>query len=267
MLFIYDIPSVCMASIVVGITLLVALIGYLLTPSLRRRELDLDEHAMALTMVSAVTTINSLLIAFAAISVWGTYNDADRTVTAEAACAGELAIDLAAFGSSSADAAGLVLRDYMEHVIHSEWRIMQHESRMDPETGLIFNRMLVAVNRIVPRDVRQTTLFSEVLARANEMVKLRQQRQLALEVSMPTTLWGVIIVVSFLSFLILYLLPSSGFYRKMIAAWAITLGLAFFFVLAVDRPFAGEVSVSSIPFQKSIDALVNIGAWVPKRDD
>jgi hypothetical protein len=41
----------------------------------------------------------------------------------------------------------------------------------------------------------------------------------------------------------------------LVAVWAITLGLAFFFVLAVDRPFAGEVSVSSAPIERALKAV------------
>jgi hypothetical protein len=60
---------------------------------------------------------------------------------------------------------------------------------------------------------------------------------------------------------LLYALPATRFHVALTSAWAVTLGLAFFFVLAVDRPFAGDVSVSSAPFRQTIDALIARGTW------
>jgi len=211
-----------------------------------------------------VTTINSLLIAFAAIGVWDAFNDADRIVTAEAACASELARDLATFGAPAADATGRILRLYLERVVHIEWPMMQQHAQFDPQTEQQFDAMFDAANRIEPTNPRQVVLLHEVLSRVNEMEKYRQQRILILDVAMPATLWGVILVVSGLSFGLLYVLPATRFHISLLSVWAVTLGLSIFFVLAVDRPFAGEVSVSSAPFQQTIAELIASGTWSPE---
>ncbi|GAB3254348.1 bestrophin-like domain [Chitinimonas naiadis] len=259
--FLYNIPSAAMATIVAGSTLAIVMGGYAIATRFKLVLLDPEQRAMMISMVSIITTINSLIVAFAAISVWDAYNDADRTVAAEATCAGELARDLSAFNSPAADVAGRALRAYMEHVIHKEWPVMQQESRQDPETENLFEAMFDAANYIAPTDTRQTVLLGEILARTNEMVKHRQQRILTLDISMPATLWAVMLVVSALSFLLLYALPPTAFHKLLIGSWGLTLGLTFFFVLAVDRPFAGEVSVSPEPFQKTINGLVANRTW------
>ncbi|MGF6533793.1 MULTISPECIES: DUF4239 domain-containing protein [Paraburkholderia] len=261
MLLLYNLPTFCMAALVVGATLAAALLGYVIFRRCAPIELDAEQRAMTISMVSVITTINSLLVAFAAISVWDAYNDANRTVAAEAACAGELARDLAAFSSPNADATGRALRGYLERVVENEWPLMQQQARFDPEAEARFDAMFDSANLIQPTGPRQTTLLAEVLARANEMVKYREQRIATLDVAMPVTLWAVMIVVSLLSFLLLYALPATRFHVALTSAWAVTLGLAFFFVLAVDRPFAGDVSVSSAPFRQTIDALIARGTW------
>jgi predicted neutral ceramidase superfamily lipid hydrolase len=121
--------------------------------------------------------------------------------------------------------------------------------------------MFDATNRIQPVDARRSALLIEVLARVNEMVKHRYSRISVLGVSMPGTLWAVMVIASSLSFALLYVLPATPFNVMLISSWALTLGLAFFFVLAVDRPFAGEISVSPAPFQQTIDSLVASGIW------
>ncbi len=261
MLFLYNLPSFVMAAIVVGTTVICVLLGYGLFRLCWPVQLDADEKAMTISMVSVITTINSLLVAFAAISVWQAYDDAARTVVAEAACAGELAHDLDTMKLPAADAANRALRLYVDRVVHQEWPMMQQQSRSDPDTDKQFNVMFNAANRIDPSTPRQDSLLQEVLARVNEMAKFRQQRILTLSDAIPATLWGVILVVSALSFGLLYALPANRFHMILISVWATTLGLSFFFILVVDRPFAGEVSVSAAPLQQTAMDLINSGVW------
>ena len=200
MLFLYSLPSTGMAALVVSAIVVLVLAGYAMARRFTLIEIDAEQRAMAVSMVSIITTINSLLVAFAAINVWDTYNSADRTVAAEAAAAGELARDLAAFDSSAADAAGQALRTYLVMVVHQEWPQMQRHGKPDAHTEQRFDAMFDLANRIRPLDSRQTVLLAEVLTRVNEMVKYRQQRVLTLHAAMPNTLWGVIVIVSALSF-------------------------------------------------------------------
>ncbi|MDR6448859.1 hypothetical protein J2794_004990 [Paraburkholderia terricola] len=255
MLFLYNLPAAVMGMLVVGATLVAALAGYLLFRRCFPIRLDAEQRGMTVAMMSAVTTINSLLVAFAAVTVWGTYDAAAGTVAAEAACATELARDLASFGKPDARAARRELIVYMEHVVRDEWPQMQQHARADAATEAAFSRMFATTNRITPTGDRERALLTEVLARVNEMTKLREHRLQALDVAMPATLWGVMLIASALSLVLLYVLPATRFHFGLVTIWATTLGLAFFFVLAVDRPFAGEVSVSPAPLRHAIETL------------
>lgn len=259
--FLYQIPGTYMALIIVGTTVFCVFFGYAIVKHFQWLQVDAEQRAMALTMVSIITTINSLLVAFAAISVWGNYNDADRTVASEAISASELARDLSVFGSPDADAADLDLRTYLVRVVEAEWPSMQRQQRADPGTEICFNRVFRSVSLLSPATPRQTVLLSEVLARMNEMVKFRQQRLQGLVVCMPLTLWTVILIVSAMSFVLLYVLPPRPFYICLIGCWASTLGLAFFFIVAVDHPFAGDFSVTSAALQEAIENLTQSQVW------
>lgn len=261
MRFLYNLPSAGMGVLVVGATVLITLSGYALARRLWPARLDAEQRAMALTMLSIVTTINSLLVAFAAIAVWDAYNEAERTVAQEAACAEELARDLDAFDAPQARAAAQALQTYLEQTVAREWPVMQQTLHPDPATEARFSRVFALSNRLSPATPRQTVLLGEVLQRVNEMVKLRQHRLHSLHAVMPATLWTVILVVSGLSFALLYVLPPTPFHIGLITAWSITLGLAFFFVLVVDRPFAGEFSVGAAPLQRTVERLIQDKVW------
>ncbi len=261
MLFLYNMPTPLMGALIVGLTLVIVLVGYAVARRLNLLELDAEQRGMALSMVSVITTINSLLVAFAAINVWDDYNRADLTVMDEASCARELARDLAAFRSPPADLANQALRAYLVSVVQTEWPAMQQHASAADETQQRFDTMFDAANHIQPLDARQTALLSEVLARSNEMVKHRHRRLSELKVVMPATLWAVILIVSAMSFALMYVLPATPFHVTLIGSWAVTLGLTLFFVLAVDRPFVGEVSVSAEPFVETIASLAKSNIW------
>ena len=255
MLFLYNIPAWAMGSLIVFTTLAVALSGYALFRRCFPVTPDAEQRSMTVAMMTAVTTINSLLVAFSAISVWGAYQAAADIVAAEAACATELAHDLSAFSHPSAAVARRELVTYLEYVAHDEWPSMQQQARPDARTEIAFDRMFATANRITPSDDRERVLLIEVLGRVNEMVKYREKRLQNLDAAMPGTLWGVMLLASALSLLLLYVLPATRFHVALVTVWALTLGLAFFFVLAVDRPFAGEVSVSAAPIERAIQVL------------
>ncbi|KVU21807.1 DUF4239 domain-containing protein [Burkholderia ubonensis] len=257
MLFLYNIPAAAMGALIVTATLAAALLGYAAFRRVLPARIDAEQRGMIVAMLSAVTTINSLLVAFSAVSVWSSYQAATDTVAAEAACATELSRDLAAFrvAGTGADAARRALADYLARVVDDEWPQMQQHGRADPRAEAAFDRMFAAINRVTPADERERVLLAQAMARANEMVKYRQAHLQNLESAMPGTLWAVMLVSSSLSLLLLYALPGTRFNVGLVSIWAVTLGLAFFFVLAVDRPFAGEVSVSAAPIRHALDGL------------
>ncbi|SDG36311.1 DUF4239 domain-containing protein [Paraburkholderia phenazinium] len=256
MLFLYNLPSAEMGALIVAATLAIALAGYALFRCFFPVRLDAEQRGMTIAMMSAVTTINSLLVAFSAISVWASYEAASDNVAAEAACATELSHDLASFRTPRALTARHDLGIYLQRVVHDEWPLMQQHARSDTGTEAAFDTMFAAVNQIEPSDDREHVLLAEVLTRVNEMVKYRQRRLQDLDSAMPVTLWGVMLIASGMSLVLLYALPGTRFNVVLVSIWATTLGLAFFFVLAVDRPFAGEVSVGSEPMQRALATLI-----------
>jgi hypothetical protein len=67
-----------------------------------------------------VATINALLLAFVAVSVWEAFGEAEEAVVNEANVVGELARDLVAFDSVQARDARRLLRDYAASVVSEE---------------------------------------------------------------------------------------------------------------------------------------------------
>jgi hypothetical protein len=61
-----------------------------------------------------------------------------------------------------------------------------------------------------------------------------------------------------LTFVIIYALPITRFNVVMIALLASSIGLVFFFLVAMDHPFAGRDGVTSDPF---VTAIYSMDRW------
>ena len=55
-----------------------------------------------------------------------------------------------------------------------------------------------------------------------------------------------------------FVLRPTHFNLTLIAALSFSIGLVFYFIIAMDRPFAGEESISPAPFES---AIANMQRW------
>jgi hypothetical protein len=201
--------------------------------------------------------VNSLLLAFSAVSVWDSFQDADAAVTEEANTIEALARDLAVFDSPRAREARSQLRQYTQLVVSDEWPSMQR-GEASPEAWDLFDDLFRSIGDLEEGSTRQETWMYEVFWRTNELLKQRRTRLYTAQSEVPGTLWAVVLIGTVLCMLTTYVLPPSRFNLAMIASLALSIGLVFYFIVAMDRPFAGKESISPAPFMEAID---NMQRW------
>ena len=256
-LFLYDLPNWLFGSLIVVCWAGVGLGGHALFHRLCRVHFPEADRNLAITLLAVVATVNSLLLAFSAISVWEAYGKAESAVSSEATVIGELGRDLAVFGSPESRLARERLKAYARVVLAKEWPAMQGE-QASPPTWDAFEGMFRAVGDIRPASPYQMTLMPEIWARVNEMIEYRHDRLEAAAGQVPATLWAVVLLGTLLTLLPSYVLPRTAFNRAAIGLLSVSMGLVFFFVAAMDRPFAGHESVSPAPI---VMTLGNMERW------
>src|SRR5262245_8587394 len=131
MLFLYDLPDWLMAVVVVATIVGLSYAGYFAFHRLWRLAFTDEQKSVAMTVLTVVATVNSLLLAFLAVSVWESFGSAETAVVDEANTVAELARDLAIYDSPQSHSARLMLREYASQVIKAEWRDMQRGQAND----------------------------------------------------------------------------------------------------------------------------------------
>ena len=257
MLFLYDLPDWLMAVAVIGTIVGLTYAAYFAFHRGWRQAFSDEQRNVAMTVLTVIATINSLLLAFLAVSVWESFGAAETAVVEEANTIGELARDLAIFDSAQSRDARHQLREYAGLVTTVEWRDMQR-GQANRQVWNAFDRMFVAIGAIEPDTPRRSALLPEILARANELLKQRRTRLHTSESAVPITLWAVVMIGTGLTVATMFVLPATRFYLWMIGLLTTSIALVFYLIVAMDRPFAGEQSISPEPFQLAIE---NMQRW------
>ena len=258
MLILYDIPNWLLGFLVVTVCMVVSLGGHALVQRFwTHNKLADHERDLAMTVLGIAATVNSLLMAFSAVSVWDSFGSAEEAVGSEASTIGELARDLAIYGTPAADHARESLRSYTRSVVDHEWQTMRagEESNVAWER---FEETFRLVGMLEPDGPRRTALLPEILARVNELLKHRRERLYTSTAEVPGTLWSVVLIGTGVTMVLTFGLPNTRFNRAMIAVLALSFGLVFYFIVAMDRPFAGKESIDPGPFR---GALSNMDRW------
>lgn len=253
----YSMSHWMMGVIVVCATAGASLSVYWLFHKALRPKLTDGEIAAGPAFAGILATVTSLLLAFTAVSVWDSFKSADQAATDEATTATMLARDLGSIQSPAASLAREELRGYLTSVVEKEWALLANGG-VNAESGARLDEIFRSVARIEPRSKREEIIAGEVWARVNDLAKFRRERLLSARARVPETLWAVVLIGTLLTILCSCPLPPNAFGWSMMTAVSISFGLVFFFILAMDRPFAGKESVSPESIEET---LANMKIW------
>lgn len=258
-LALYDLPNWLFGLLISGGWILIGLGGYVAFQRLCRVSFAEAERNLAIALLGVIATINSLLLAFSAISVWESFGSAEKAVRNEAVVMTALARDLSVYDTVQSRQARDLLRTYAGVVVDQEWAAMR-KGEFPEQARDLLDDMFRAVGRIDPVGPREAALMPEIWARTNELIKARRERTQASEAQVPATLWSVVVLATMLTLLTTYVLPRSAFNLTAVALLSGVFGLVFFFIAAMDRPFAGSESIGPEPIQRTMQTMARWSA-------
>jgi len=255
----YDLPNWLFGLLISGGWVLVGVGGYLAFQRVCRVTFAEGDRNLAIALLGVIATINSLLLAFSAISVWESFGSAEKAVRNEAVIMTALGRDLMVFDTAQSRVARDLLQKYGATVVDQEWSAMRRGELPEQARDLL-DDMFRAVGRIDPLGAREAALMPEIWARTNELVKARRERTQASEAQVPGTLWSVVVLATMLTLVTTYVLPRSAFNLVAVGLLSGVFGLVFFFIAAMDRPFAGAESIGPEPIQRTVQTMARWSA-------
>lgn len=253
----YGLPQWLMCVVVVGGSVGMVLIAHRLFRSLHPHEFSEQEVSGAMAVMGVAATITSLLLAFAAISVWESASAADAGVINEASDCAALARDLGTYGTPEALRTRAAVREYVQTVIQEEWPLLARGESSDKAWEQLDTIFRLA-HKIEVRTPHESVFMGVIWSRINDIVKHRRDRLHASQSEVPGTLWFVVVTGSLLTFAFAFVLPRTRFSQALIAGLAATLGLVFYFIIGMQHPFAGDDGLTAEPL---VITVRNLDRW------
>ncbi len=250
---VYRYPIWAVAILVVGS----AVLGAVLLELFARFAFALDRRRthndVAAAIFSVVGVLYAVLLAFFTTIVWDGFDAAKAASFHEAAAAAEvwqLADDVPADAGAALRAS---TRAYVQTVIRVEWPA-QALGQPAVAGRAPLNALHRAVGAMHPATAGETNLHAALLAAVSHLEDARADRLLAVNTTMPTIAWVVMllgagITIAFASFL---RAQSLGMHLAMQAALALSGALVVVMIIALNNPFRGDFRVSTAPFDRAL---------------
>ena len=119
-----------------------------------------------------------------------------------------------------------------------------------------FNAIFHKAAVINPKTAREEILLTEIWDKTNELNIYRRARLSCAGGSVvPGALWGTMALCIVFNFMLCYGMRVTRLSDFMLGIYAATLGLLLFFIVAMDRPFTGSVSVSPDPYETALESM------------
>lgn len=259
---IYGLPNSALGPLICGGWLFIGVGGYLVFHRVCRTSFSEGEKNLAIALLAVIATVNSLLLAFSAISVWEAYGSAEKAVRGEAVTIGALARNLVVFDTVQSRAARDLLGGYGRVVLDDEWPAMRTGRRSEAAWSA-FEQMFNAVGHLDPATPHESSLMPEIWTLTNDLLKYRRERLYGSEAEVPSTLWIVVVAGSLLTIATTYVFPRTAFNTAAVGMLSLSLGLVFFFIVAMDRPFCGTEGISPAAIQSALAKMERRSATGP----
>lgn len=204
--------------------------------------------------LQSAMVLYGLVAALTAFSVWGRYEQVSGVVSSEATAIASLWRDLGGYPQPQRDATRDLLRGYTDQVIRGAWPTQQ-QGRIPIEGVEWLNRLQAHLFAYEPASDSQKILHAEILGAYNRMVEVRRRRLDAVQTGLPAVMWFVLLpgAMGCLLLFALYRVDDVRYQAIMMCAMAGFLAMVLFVIIALDRPFVGEMGITADSYQLIYD--------------
>lgn len=255
----FDIPLFIVGPAIIVALGLYSLIGLQIVRRfiLPRLRVQIADSEFGGAMLQAVMVFYGLATALIAVGVWQSYSDTAKLVSGEATALAALYRDVDTYPEPFRSTVHAEIREYTRYVIEEAWPLQQRGEV--PVGGVaridVLEHDLVAFQ---PATESQKIIHAEAFRAYNTMVLARRLRLDSVTTALPTVMWIVVIAGALIG------LTSSFFFKVDDARYqsihavllSTFIGLVIFLIVALDRPYRGDLGLTAAPYQLVYDQLM-----------
>jgi hypothetical protein len=207
--------------------------------------------------IQAIGVFYGITVGLIAVGVWNSYNNVSALASGEAATIGALYRDVSSYPDPIRSDLQQGLVDYTIATIEKDWPA-HRKGQVTSEGTILLSEFQTRLFSFEPATAGQQALHAEALRTFNQLVEDRRLRIDAVTTSLSGIMWFVIWIGAAISISVGYFfhLEDPRLHAILIALIAGFLAIVVFLIIANDRPFMGDTSVSPASYQLILDTLM-----------
>ena len=256
LLWLYELPTLGLGVLVMGVFLACSLGGLWLTRPWARRHCS-AYNDLANYYIAVVGLFYAVLAGLITVATWENYSEVDANVANEAVAVSKLYSDAEGYPPALRAVLRDTLRRYVHHVVEEEWPAQRRG--IEPAAhGPLMTEAVRHMAAFEPATAGQQIVHAECLRQFNELLTYRRLRLQAVDSGLPGLMWLVMLMGAAITIGMTYFLWSDNLRIQSLltAALALTLGLVVFLILSLDRPLWGSVSVDPGDFREVLTSVM-----------
>jgi hypothetical protein len=195
-----------------------------------------------------------LIAALTAVGAWQRYGQVSDVVSGEATAITSLWRDLGGYPQSLRGPTEDILRGYTEQIIREAWP--QQRRGQIPREGVDWmDRLQAHLFTFEPATEAQKILHAQTLQSFNQLVQKRRQRLDSVHAGLPGVLWFVLLpgAMGCIVLCFFFQVKNGYFQGILLVGLAGFLAMVLFVIIALDRPFVGDMGITAESYQLIYD--------------
>ena len=250
--FFFDLPLILSGPALIAVLVGVSLVGLSWfrkhqLPRLRFGDTDVEFGA---AMLTSIMVFYGLATALTAVQVWDGYERVKEITEHETSALAALYRNVSQYPEPTRSTLREQIREYTHMVIHDSWPL-QRQGKIPTEGVKSLDQLQSTLVSFEPTTEAQKGLAIETLASYDRMMEAHRMRLDSVERKLPGILWAVIILGAFISLVSSYYFPvqDKRVHRVQVGLLAGFIGLVIFMMLALDRPYRGDLGLTPRPYE------------------
>ncbi|WP_139558516.1 bestrophin-like domain [Methylotetracoccus oryzae] len=251
--WLYDLPNWLLCLLILVLFTGGSILGQRVSRRFVRRFFSqaLEDHNEAVgAIIGSYGVFYGITLGLIAVATWDNFDASEDLIMHEASALSALDRDVSALPEPASGELRALLRDYLDFVIDRAWP-EHRKGRVPVDADSRINAFQKRLVEFEPRTERESVLFAEAIEQFNVMFELRRDRISSIGNGLPPILWGIVLAGAILNMILLYVLRIEPLRTHMllIGLVATFIGLMIFFIVAMDHPFVGELSIEPTAFE------------------
>jgi hypothetical protein len=250
--FLFDLPLLLSGPALIALLVGTSMLGleWFRRTQLPRLTFGDSDGDFCTAMVASIMVFYGLATALTAVNVWETYVRVEEITKQEASTLAVLYRNVSAYPEPIRTVLREEIREYTEQVIRQSWP-QQRKGRIPREALSTIDRLQATLVAFEPATEAHKVLALVTFQSYDRMTEARRMRLDSVERRLPGVIWMVVILGAFISLFSAYYFPvlDARLHRTQVGLLAGFIGLVLCMILALDRPYRGDLGLTAEPYE------------------